>query len=489
VQLDRVASFSTTALAFDLETHVVQPGLLVPPVVCGSAAWLEPGPTIAGALLAKQDALEAFANAIEDPNVVIVGANIAYDLACCVVELARLGVDAIPQVFGALEDGRVFDVQIAEALNAIACGHLGKDPRTMQPIVTPGTKKRGRYSLSTCVLHVLGRSDAKANDEWRLRYAELEHVPIADWPTAARDYPIDDAKNTLEVGLAQTGQLPKVYSKHSFVDVEGPENQITSACQNCGSTRHAIECVGRGPHANLVDHARQVHTAFCLHLGAMWGFHVDQDAVDIIERHAIRDRDNGVTPFREAGIVREDGSEDQSLLKKLVLLAYAPDSAPCPCCAGTGRIPSPTQKPLRCPACRGRCQPWKGGGKIKEPTVEYCATCATEQCPTGSGKVPHPRPELIGCVLPEKVKTCDGTGYALTESVPKTNTGGVGKGRSVLHESGDEFLMRLGDYKKNAKVLRVYVPYLRGVLIEDDEHGDGAAVAPVEEPEEASDAE
>ena len=58
-------------------------------------------------------------------------------------------------------------------------------------------------SLAVCVDLCLGRADAKENDEWRLRYAELEALPFHQWPAVARDYPVDDARNTYEVAVWQ----------------------------------------------------------------------------------------------------------------------------------------------------------------------------------------------------------------------------------------------------------------------------------------------
>lgn len=469
---------ASSSLSFDTETHRLQPGLLAPPLVCGSVAWLDAGPVISGTLLDKQAALETFAKAIEDPALVLVGANIAYDIAVMVVELAKLDIDAVPAVFLALEQGRVFDIQIAQALDAIAGGYLGKDPRTKMPIVNPETKRRGRYSLSVCVQQTLGRSDAKANDGWRTRYAELDGIPIAQWPQEARDYPVDDAKNTHEVALAQTGHLPKVNPSHEFLDYDMGEGRVTRACKNCGATRTSAECVSRSPHRNLLDHAAQVHTAFCLWLGAMWGFNVDQESVDVIERHAIANRARGIVPFQKDGVVREDGSEDRSRLKRLVATAYGAEDA-CSHCRGSGKMPSPKDKGLRCPTCKGRCQPWKAKKVMQAPTVGTCEACSS------TGRIPHPRPKMINCALPEKGKTCDGTGLYLGESIPRSKTGQVAFGGSILQESGDEFLMALGDYKRDAKILRVYVPYFRGALVDDDFDPDAEDDEEIDEIEDA----
>jgi DNA polymerase-1 len=228
-------------VSFDLETHLIEPGVLSPPIVCGSLA----GAKGVGEIVHPRAAVLDRARALLSSDAVIVGANLAFDFGCLV---AADPDTFLPLVFKAYAEGRVYDVQIAQALHAIAEGNLGQDPRTGGPTCDPMTgKQSGRYSLAICVDLVLGRVNAKANDEWRLRYAELEHVPLAEWPETARQYPIDDAVNTLEVAIAQ---------------VRGG---------GAGPTP--------GPHRNLGDLSNQAETAFAMHLGAMWGLRTDPERV------------------------------------------------------------------------------------------------------------------------------------------------------------------------------------------------------------------
>lgn len=456
MRLERILGMADFGLGFDTETHALRQGLPVPPLVCGSVGWFEPGPRIAGRLLDKQDTLESFAQALDEENTILVGANLSFDIAVLANEFARRGLDIMPEIFRAFENERFYDIQIAEALHAVSTGHLGKDPRTNGPLLNPETGRRGRYSLSTCVDLVLGRQDAKVNDEWRLRYAELENIPIADWPAAARDYPIDDAKNTTECALAQCGLIVKMSAQHEW----GPRG----SCIHCGSTRFATACMVRKRHSNLHDLSNQVWTAFAMHAGASWGFHVNQSSVDTIEKYALRNKTRGMTPFVQANLIRPDGTEDRSELKRRVAIAYGA-SGVCETCNGTGKVPSTAAKPIRCTTCKGRCQPWKAGGKIKEPTVEFCAICQN------TAQIPNPNPPLVICFAigdgfdkhgePNKVKTCDGTGLVLSEDVPRSEKEGIGYGRDPLAESGDEFLVSYADYQEDAKDLNVYIPYLR----------------------------
>ncbi|MGN6108960.1 MAG: hypothetical protein ACTHU0_27890 [Kofleriaceae bacterium] len=425
-------------------------------------AWLDSeSGRVVGTLLDKENVLEVLAQALEDQNIILCGANLAFDLLVVIRECARRGIDIFPHVFALLEQGRAFDIQIAQALDAIAEGMLGRDPRTGGPLKNPETGKPGSYSLSMCLLLVHGRDDAKANDEYRLRYGEFDGVPLDQLPQAARDYPVDDARNNHDTTLGQIGAVPKVSHQHDFGVVNG-----VSMCVACGSTRMSSQCLVRRPHKNLHEVANQTYSAFVLALGDSEGLTVDQSKVDVIEAYHIRRRDQLIGPFIEAGIFREDGSENQAVLKRMVAVGYGAEE-PCPHCAGTGKVPHENQPTLRCPDCRGRCQPWKAAGKIKAPTVADCATCRN------TAKIPHPVVKLKTCENADGSHSCCGTGLVLTEDVPRTETGDVGIGRDALHESGDEFLMSLGDFKEDGKVLKDYIPYLRTarVCVHCGEHG------------------
>lgn len=372
---ERLERLRADGVAFDTETHLVQPGLLAPPLVCGSIAVAE-GEKIEGALLDQDGTWNAFLSMIGAPATTLIGANIAYDMLVMAVAGAKRGRDLMPEIFAAYDEGRVYDLQIAEALHGVALGLLGKDPRTGAPLINPETGKRGRYSLATCVDLVLGRQNAKANDRYRMSYALLESTPIAEWPTEARTYPVDDAVNTLECALGQ---------------VFGSETAT--------------------PRRNLHNLAAQCYAAWAMHLGAAWGFNVDPAAVEALAAKAATARAEGIQQFIEAGILRAgkgagDESKDTAVVKTLVAKAFGA-SEPCPTCAGSGKVP----------------------GKSKKP---------------------------IGC------KTCAATGLQLDgTNVPRTPTGGVETGRDTLTESGDELLMAFAEFSEADKIESTYLPWLR----------------------------
>jgi DNA polymerase-1 len=333
---DRVAFLTWDVSRFqslDLETYLIEGGLLTPRIVCGSTCGPEAldrsktasrwfmdrfvgigavhrGPGSAGELIHPKSAVLTYARTLLDSDRIIVGANVAYDLAC----LAAEDPDLLSLIFKAYGEGRVYDVQIAQALHAIAEGNLYADPVTGMPM-------HGRYSLETCVRFVLGREDAKDNDYWRMRYALLENVPVSEWPAEARQYPVDDAVNTLEVAVAQ---------------VNGDGGGVTP-----------------GPHRNLGDLSNQVETAFALHLGAVWGLRTDPDRVEALRKRTEAAHTSFVERFRALGFFKADGKQDGRAVRIAVIKAYG-GSGPCPAkCAGGKVLSERTGNPVKCPECSG----------------------------------------------------------------------------------------------------------------------------------------
>jgi hypothetical protein len=227
--------------SYDLESHLIQPGLLTPPIVCASwATAVGAGSYGSDLTSAGEDRLlqnvEHFEEEINKLDNIWTGANIAFDFGC----LLAVRPDLLPLIWRAYKEARVFDVQIGCSLNAIYDGRMKEGDLYRYD----GSKiQSGRYSLDEVVKETLGRTDAKGHDRFRLSYALLEHLPIEQWPWDARQYPLDDASNTLE---AAEVILAKYKNQH--------------------------------------DLPAQVHSAFCIHLGAIWGLRTDPKRVDNFER-------------------------------------------------------------------------------------------------------------------------------------------------------------------------------------------------------------
>lgn len=410
----RLDGMRETAIAVDLETKLIQPGLLSPPMVLGSMAELHG--RVVGTILTKGSVRWLFQQILDNPQVVLCGANIAFDLLVLAVDFARRGIDVMDQIFDMYDpemsivrgdcDGRVFEIQLAEPLHAIAQGHHGKHALTREPLMNKATGRQGRYSLDNVTFEVLGREDAKTNDRFRMSYAQFDDVPLEQLPFEATQYPIDDAKNTVECALAQAGHLPSV-NVHDWVPWEFGGGLICNHCETPLTPDAPQACMRRARRRNLHNLANQAYFAWAAHLGAAWGFHVPQDAVDELEARVDAARELAVVPFKAAGIVRENGSANESVLKRLVAIAYGARDL-CPTCNGTGKVPSE-----------------RTNGKTK-----------------------------VNC------KACDGCALSLTPDVPRTASGEIACGRDPLCESGDELLMEYGE-QPSKKIKTTYIPLLR----------------------------
>ncbi len=374
--------------AFDLETHLIAPGILAPVPVCASTAD-ERGSSVFGIDTTQ------FRGQVPDivqTSELIIGANIAYDSGV----LAAAGLVSLEDIFKAYDEDRVYDVLLAQALDAIATGTLFRDPRNGGPLRDPGTGKvMQRYSLAVCTDLTLGRVDAKANDQYRLRYALLEQIPITEWPEEALQYPKDDAVNTFQVGMHQMGYAPH------------PD----------GTTEYTAQFE---PLQNLHDLPAQVRAAWALHLAAMRGYRTDRARVTALAARVDKDHEDTLARFRPLGFIREDGSEDQALVKRAVAKAYGATGT-CRRCGGTGKV--------------------KGGGP--KPV----------NCKTGPG----PEGTTFGC---------DGTGVDLDTApgLPRTEKGAVSTSRDCLTECGDDTLMEYGQVSESEKVRGTYLPFLQGGL-------------------------
>ena len=206
-------------VAFDTETHLIQTGCLVPRMVCLSAAeydppsllWVasispdrivrelsqwqpkkgDPFPSwgrLRAEIYTRESGLAWVNGMLSDPEVILCGHNIWFDLGVCIAEDPSL----LPLVFQALEDGRILDTMIQQQLLDIADGALKffVDEDT-------GEIARSSYLLSDLSLRVLGRY-LKKEDTWRLHFSYLDGMPLTEWPEEAVDYSLLDSIVTLD---------------------------------------------------------------------------------------------------------------------------------------------------------------------------------------------------------------------------------------------------------------------------------------------------
>ncbi len=215
-------------VGIDCETYLIRKGLMAPKMVCLQYGEWGEEPTV----VLRDEGLAVFRRMLLDPEVTLIGHNVAFDLGVMCAEDASL----LPLVFAAYKDDRIEDTRIREQLLAVGTGDMQDE----------GGGRPMKFDLASIVgrrFNVDISSDKTGEDVWRLRYAELDGVAVAQWPDEALRYAKDDIR-----------WLLKVY-RHQALD--GNPNV-------------------RG--GKVVDSCPQARAAWCLHLAAMWGLRTDPEA-------------------------------------------------------------------------------------------------------------------------------------------------------------------------------------------------------------------
>ena len=156
--------------AIDYESFLISDGNVFPKPVCLSHYdGTETG------LLNRKETETYLHEILTKSDEIIIAHNAVFECGVTVThypELAQL-------VFDALDNSRIYCTKINEALWN-----------------TQREKQIQDLTLAGLVKHYFGVdiSSTKTDpDAWRLRYSELDNVPISDWPVAARQYAIDDS--------------------------------------------------------------------------------------------------------------------------------------------------------------------------------------------------------------------------------------------------------------------------------------------------------
>ena len=248
-------------VAFDTETHLIAPGLLTPKLVCVSYATPyrlgEDG--IATYLHDRYTGTDLVESWLMDEDTVLVGHNVAYDLGVLCARRPEL----LPLVFDAMDAGRIRDTKIRQELLDIASGRSTRNGATFA--LRNGEWVKAAYSLAGLAGHYLGKdrfAEKTDSDAWRLRYAELEDVPLEQWPVEAVRYAKEDAEDTLAIFIAQGG-----LEKDQPTEVE------------------------------------QVRAAWALHLMSVWGVRTDETSVADLERRLLAEQARLRKRVIQAGIL------------------------------------------------------------------------------------------------------------------------------------------------------------------------------------------
>lgn len=262
----------TKVIAWDTETALIRPGVLAPELACVSVATHSPGTPFPGPqgypaeLLGPQTGLAYLRTALADPEALLVGHNIAFDMAV----IMQADPSLIPLVFAAYETDRVTDTMLRQKLLDIAAGKYRGEFKGARFV-------KYDYSLDALSRRLLGWTLDK--DTYRLRYGELIGVPLDQWPPGALAYPRDDARATLGVFLAQ-------------------------------------ETAGAG---FLADQYRQARRSLWLHLASAWGLRTHLPGVESFAAEVESAIGEMLAKLQSLGLVKGDGVRDTKAAAKLML--------------------------------------------------------------------------------------------------------------------------------------------------------------------------
>jgi DNA polymerase I-like protein with 3'-5' exonuclease and polymerase domains len=258
-------------LAFDTESWRIAPGRLAPPPVC---LTYEKSTGERG-IYSTDAGASNLAHWLQSPDHILVGHNVAYDFAVMVAYRPQL----LELVFNAYAAGRIRDTSLREKLIRLASGEMSSDfgsgritSFSMQSIY----KFRFNEDLS---------EDKKNPDAWRLRYHELRHVPLAQWPEEASSYALEDATRTLRLFLAQGDDDSPVVDRATLA---------------------------------VTNEQEQVAAAWALHLAGVWGIRTDGHAVADLSLRLDQEAKGLEALVRAAGIFRPDGSKNMAAIRSLV---------------------------------------------------------------------------------------------------------------------------------------------------------------------------
>ncbi len=279
-------------ICWDTETACFGPGCMAPPMTC--MTWMERGETSAH-IVHWTEAEPLLRDWLEDPEVLLVGQNVAYDFAVVGAEFP----DLIPLIFKAYEDDRVCDTMIRQKMLDIAAGcYRGRFDTDGETWIKYG------YSLFDLTRRLTGRLLKK--DGWRMRYGELRDIPVEHWIARAIEMQAE-ARVLLAAGHPFGGHEEKDLQA---ILLDDPRQIIEYPLDDARTT---LDCfLKQEPCAAeyLKSQFHEARAAWALHLSSCWGMRTDPVGVEelrVITEAAIVDVKARLIV---ADLVRPDGSRD-----------------------------------------------------------------------------------------------------------------------------------------------------------------------------------
>jgi len=313
----------TRVVAFDTETSLIRPGCNAPPISCLTYQVHEDGRTGEAVLVHWKEAHALLIEWLTDPNVILVGHNVPFDLAVVCAEWP----DLVPLVFGALKANRITDTRTRQKLLDIAngCyrGMLGPDSKWI----------KFDYSLLALAKRLAGIPIKK--EGFRFFYGPLRDVPLDQWVHAAQILQRRGAAYLAGEPDAELAYLEACFGdSKKFRGSEGIAGMVAADAREVISyplddarTTLAVYLAQEqarfvGDDVDLLaDEWRQARAMWWLYLTSAWGLRTNAAGVAALQIQTQRTCEEIEQRLISEGLVREDGSRDTKAAKARMLAA------------------------------------------------------------------------------------------------------------------------------------------------------------------------
>lgn len=257
----------------DVESYLIKPGLLAPPLVCVSAAWNSNGRRVT-TLLDKNKGSDFYKTCLQDKGTILVLHNGVFDMGVS----AAFEPELVKPIFHAYAEGRIRCTQIRQELIDIAIGRKSINGTLMLFDEDRGEWIAPEYHLASLMMRFFGkdRSAEKSDPNgWRLRYAELDGIPTEVWPEKARNYAIEDSEDALDLYWHQAEQAKRL----GILKDEATGEIVNEVEQNCAH--------------------------WALHLASVWGMRTDPERTLELEDKLLGLQETTRKRLIRAGILKE----------------------------------------------------------------------------------------------------------------------------------------------------------------------------------------
>ena len=265
-------------IAIDSETHLIAPGCVAPKLVCVTTSEQGQG----SGIFNDTDGMSVFRELVTDKNVTLIGHYIVFDL--CV--FAAEDIEVLPLIFQAIDEGRIRCTKLRQMIMDNTEGKLKFEFNE-----ETGEFKKQAFSLAHLVQKHLGRDIRKykkGTDAWRMRYNELDGIPVSEWPKEAVDYAVGDADDTRLIFEAQEDY-----------------------------------CQPYGLPGGLESEIGQMQAAWALYLTGAWGVRTNPEAVAALKAEVTHDYKEQIARAEKWGFVRAKGTQDTKKTRAVVAEWYS----------------------------------------------------------------------------------------------------------------------------------------------------------------------